>query len=66
MIEVFINDKAQQVAKGVSIEQLVSQFAGAGPFAVALNGEFVGKENYDKTAVSDKDKIDILSPIQGG
>lgn len=66
MIEVLINGQEQQVAEGCHIEQLVEQFAGRGPFAVALNGQFVGKENYDKTSVVAADKIDILSPIQGG
>lgn len=70
MIEVLINGQAQEVAEGSNIEQIVEQiveqFAGSGPFAVALNGQFVGKENYAKTAVTKADKIDILSPIQGG
>lgn len=66
MIEILINGQAQEVAMGARIEQLVEQFAGSGPFAVALNGQFVGKENYAKTMVVAADKIDILSPIQGG
>ena len=66
MIEVLINGQSQQVAKDSPIQNIVEQFAGAGPFAVALNGQFVGKENYGKTSVNAKDKIDILSPIQGG
>ena len=35
-------------------------------FAVALNGEFVSNENYEKTAVSSGDSLDVLFPIQGG
>jgi len=35
-------------------------------FAVALNGEFVSKENYEQTAVSSGDSLDVLFPIQGG
>jgi len=35
-------------------------------FAVALNGEFVSKENYEQTTVSSGDSIDVLFPIQGG
>lgn len=36
------------------------------PFAVALNGEFVGKKDYQQTPVNQGDSIDVLFPIQGG
>ena len=35
-------------------------------FALALNGDFVGKDDYSSTAVKPNDSIDILFPIQGG
>lgn len=35
-------------------------------FAVALNGDFVSKEDYDTTFVKNGDSVDILLPIQGG
>ena len=35
-------------------------------FAVALNGDFVGKADYDTTMVKNGDSLDILKPIQGG
>ena len=35
-------------------------------FAVALNGDFVGKEDYDITRVKNGDSLDVLQPIQGG
>jgi len=35
-------------------------------FALALNGEFIGREDYQHTAVSDNDSIDVLFPIVGG
>ncbi len=35
-------------------------------FAVALNGDFVGKEDYDTTLVKNGDSLDVLLPIQGG
>lgn len=66
MIEVLINGKTQQVALNVSLEPLVTQFAGVGPFAVALNGQFVSKDKYAEIQIVADDRIDILSPIQGG
>ncbi len=35
-------------------------------FAVALNGDFVGKTDYDTTQVQNGDSLDVLQPIQGG
>lgn len=35
-------------------------------FAVALNGDFVGKSDYDSTMVKNGDSLDVLLPIQGG
>ncbi len=35
-------------------------------FAVALNGDFVGKEDYDTTMLKNGDSLDVLQPIQGG
>lgn len=35
-------------------------------FAVALNGDFVGKNDYDTTLVKNGDSLDVLQPIQGG
>ena len=35
-------------------------------FALALNGEFIGLEDYQQTVVKDNDSIDVLFPIVGG
>jgi len=35
-------------------------------FAIALNGDFIGKADYPHTFVKSGDNIDILQPIQGG
>ena len=35
-------------------------------YAVALNGDFIGKVDYENTQVSANDSIDVLFPIQGG
>ena len=35
-------------------------------FAVALNGDFVGKDAYETTKVNNGDSLDVLMPIQGG
>ncbi|NQZ09961.1 MAG: sulfur carrier protein ThiS [Algicola sp.] len=51
---------------GITLLCVITQFGAGGQFAVALNGQFVSKQNYPQTMVSADDKIEILSPIQGG
>jgi sulfur carrier protein len=35
-------------------------------FAVALNGNFVGKADYDTVMLKQGDSLDVFQPIQGG
>ena len=35
-------------------------------FAVAVNGNFVGKADYDQTLLKNGDSLDVFQPIQGG
>ena len=36
------------------------------PFAVAINEQFIAKSNYSDTQLSEGDRIEIVSPMQGG
>lgn len=44
----------------------LSNHQNQGTFAVAINGEFISKENYQTTLMVNNDSIDVLFPIQGG
>lgn len=35
-------------------------------FALALNGDFIGKDDYANTELKSNDSIDLLFPIVGG
>ncbi len=35
-------------------------------FAIALNGDFVSKSEYERSLLNPDDCVDILFPIQGG
>lgn len=35
-------------------------------YAVALNGDFISKNDYDTTDLKSGDCVDVLLPIQGG
>ena len=48
------------------LEQVISEFGATPPFAIAVNGDFVPKSNYQEFTVSEGDLVDIVSPIFGG
>lgn len=71
MKTIFINGDAiteQQTPIETIAQALALYFSGKeqSTFALALNGEFVGKEDYSTTKVNHNDSLDLLFPIQGG
>ncbi|MEO2281689.1 sulfur carrier protein ThiS [Pseudoalteromonas pernae] len=65
-MQIFINDEVFLVSELTSAEQAIAQFDAKPPFALALNGQFVAQQDYAHTQLKAGDRIDILSPIQGG
>ncbi|MCJ8270929.1 MAG: sulfur carrier protein ThiS [Psychrosphaera sp.] len=61
-----VNNQPVDIGDNSTLLCVITQFGAGGQFAVALNGQFVSKQNYRQTPVSADDKIEILSPIQGG
>ncbi|WP_440875180.1 sulfur carrier protein ThiS [Thalassotalea sp. PLHSN55] len=63
--ELFSFDKRQA---GFLDQALSMYFQGQtqSTFAIALNGEFIGKTDYAHTPIKNGDSIDIMLPIQGG
>lgn len=67
MITVYLNDQEKQLAISVSLAQALQQFkVGEGNFAVALNDGFVPKSQYSKTLLEAGDRLELLTPMQGG
>jgi sulfur carrier protein len=65
-MQVLVNNQKFELVEPHTVANTVTLFGANGPFAVALNGQFVAKGLYSSTKISVNDKIDILSPIQGG
>jgi len=69
-MNVFIN--GQQISVGseptvlLALQHFLSTEQQKQSFAVALNGNFVGKTDYQQTSLNQDDSIDVLFPIQGG
>jgi sulfur carrier protein len=69
MVTISINDELQQYPGPLPLKELLHTFSAANPeaaFAVAINGEFVPRTQYDTVTVKDGDALDIVSPVGGG
>jgi len=67
MIHVSLNNESVTVEDGVTLQQALQQWDYAGKkCAVAINGEFVPRTQYDEVMLSDADEIDIVAPVGGG
>ena len=68
-MNIHINGKAHKLTDKASITvALTHHFTQPqqSTFAVALNGDFVGKADYDTVMLKQGDSLDVLQPIQGG
>lgn len=72
-MKIYINGNVFQLPQSLeptNIEMVISKTLPVSQqqqsFALALNGDFIGREDYQKTPVSDNDSIDLLFPIVGG
>ena len=64
---IIINGAAQPLKRPTAIASLLQEQGYEGKLvAIAINGTFVSKSNYEKTYVNDQDKIEIVAPMQGG
>ena len=50
----------------LTIQELLEKMHFGEGIAVALNEEFVLRTTYNETNINDGDRLDILSPVQGG
>lgn len=65
-MKVFINGIEHEYAHVKTLADLIAQITPVQPFALAVNGQFVAKHNTAQWTLSCGDKIEVLSPIQGG
>ncbi|CAM4071799.1 sulfur carrier protein ThiS [Pseudoalteromonas byunsanensis] len=49
-----------------NLQALVIEMGAKEPFAVALNGHFVPRNQCSSAQLDDGDSVELLSPIQGG
>jgi len=50
----------------LTVQKLLEEMNFGSGIAVALNEEFVLRATYKETNINEGDRLDILSPVQGG
>jgi sulfur carrier protein len=66
-MRVFVNGEAKEFEKeSLSLKELLEELGYKEGFAVALNETFILKSEYNTTLVKNKDRVDIVAPVQGG
>lgn len=65
-MKVFVNTKEIEVLETATLPDALEKFCAIPPFAVMVNEEFVAKSQQENFVLSEHDKIEVLSAIQGG
>ncbi|MER6001756.1 sulfur carrier protein ThiS [Nonomuraea sp. NPDC051941] len=64
---VMINGASHEVADGTTVAQAVRTLTTATTgVAVAVNDEVVTRSSWETTALSDRDRVEVLTAVQGG
>ncbi|MEU6779015.1 sulfur carrier protein ThiS [Nonomuraea angiospora] len=64
---VMINGTSHEVADGTTVAQAVRTLTTATTgVAVAVNDEVVTRSSWETTALSDRDRVEVLTAVQGG
>ncbi len=68
MSKIKVNNEAQEVTLPLSLSELMTQNNVFQPemLSVQINGEFINRENFGTTAISEGDEVDFLYFMGGG
>ena len=66
-VNVVINGKPQEIADGLTVQELLSQIKLSTPaVAVEINLELIPRERHAETRICDGDQLEIVSLVGGG
>jgi sulfur carrier protein len=68
-VRVVVNGEERELTEGATVADLVSQSADGQSrrgIAVAVDAEVVPRSAWERTALSEGQKVELLSAIQGG
>jgi len=67
MISLFLNGEQKSIATDTLLSQAIVAWHYNEPhFAVAINQAFVPRSEYESTLLKHGDRVEVVSPMQGG
>ncbi len=66
-MQLVVNGETHQVENNVTVQQLLERLRfESKSIAVAINGRFVPRHEYETLFLQDQQALEVLSPMQGG
>jgi len=66
-MKIFVNGEIKEFeTDSLTVRELLDTMNYGKGIAVAVNETFILKTKYQETIINDGDRLDILSPVQGG
>lgn len=65
-IDILINARPYTLPQSSTLAAAIEHFGISGPFAAAVNLEFIPKTLYTSTELKNGDHIELITPITGG
>jgi len=66
-INISVNGEKQSVKTKLSLTEVLSELnINQTMISIAVNSDFVAKDQYDELTINENDLIDVLTPIAGG
>ncbi|MFC9848222.1 sulfur carrier protein ThiS [Streptomyces sp. NPDC060223] len=67
LVSVFVNGERQRIAAGTALDTLVAALTPApSGVAAALNETVVPRGQWSSTSLSEGDRVEVLTAVQGG
>jgi sulfur carrier protein len=67
MITIYLNNEAQTLCSNCTLQEIVEENNRLNqPVAVAVNQQFVPSASFADIVLKDQDRIDVVTPMQGG
>ncbi len=65
-MEIRINDQNHQLPEGTTLAELIRRFASHDATVAAVNDTFVPRGLHHSHVLTDGDRVELLSPMEGG
>ncbi len=65
-MRVIVNQIAQEIPEGSTIDDVLVLIDARPPYAVAINYEFVPKARHAEETLREGDEMEVIAPVTGG